>query len=232
MTLQDYITKEILPRYQSSEYDSAHRPDHIYNVINHSMDLAQYYDVDKDMVYVIAAYHDLGVKEGREWHHISSGRMLMEDENLKTWFSPEQLLIMKEAIEDHRASSKNKPRSVYGMIVSEADRDIDPETVIRRTVEFGLDHYPELSKEEQYQRFCQHLQEKYAEGGYLKLLLPQSHNVEKLSELRKIISNPTLKREMFESCYSAIFSPAKSHVHSSGLPEGESTQHCEEDPKG
>ena len=78
------------------------------------------------MVYVIAAYHDLGLYEGREFHHITSGKVLLADETLRRWFTDEQLLQMKEAIEDHRASNKQAPRTIYGMIVAEADRIIVP----------------------------------------------------------------------------------------------------------
>lgn len=66
--------------------------------------------------------------------------------------------IMKEAVEDHRASASHAPRSIYGKIVAEADRDLEPETVFRRTIEYGIDHYPEKNKEEQWKRFCEHLE--------------------------------------------------------------------------
>ena len=67
---------------------------------------------------------------------------------------------MKEAVEDHRASNKHVPRSIYGKIVAEADRIIDPDITLRRTVQYGLSNYPELDKEKQYIRFLTHLKEK------------------------------------------------------------------------
>ena len=117
------------------------------------------------MVYTVAAYHDLGLCEGREFHHIVSGKILLADETLRQWFTDEQMLQMKEAIEDHRASNRDAPRSIYGKIVAEADRIIDPEVTLRRTVQYGLSHYPEMDKEQQYERFRKHLADKYAEGG-------------------------------------------------------------------
>lgn len=195
-----YIREEILPRYES--YDAAHRRDHIEGVIERSLHLASYYEeVEMSMVYVVAAYHDLGLPEGRATHHLTSGRLLAEDEALRRWFSPEQVATMREAVEDHRASADHPPRSIYGMIVAEADRQIVPEVVIRRTIQYGLAHYPELSKEEHWQRMLAHLAEKYDYGGYLKLYIPHSDNATRLEELRQLIANPTALRALFDKFY-------------------------------
>ena len=108
---------------------------------------------------------------------------------------------MKEAIEDHRASNKQIPRSIYGKIVAEADRIIDPEVTLRRTVQYGLSHYPEMDKEQQYARFRKHLNDKYAEGGYLKLWIPQSDNAGQLAELRKLITSEDKLIKVFDRLY-------------------------------
>ena len=126
------------------------------------------------MVYAIAAYHDTGICEGRETHHLVSGRIIREDERLHDWFDEQQIETMAQAAEDHRASSTHEPRSIYGKIVAEADRLIVPETVIKRTIQYGLDHYPDYDKEGQYQRFKEHMTEKYSDRGYLRLWLPES----------------------------------------------------------
>ena len=200
--LKAYIESAILPRYEA--YDAAHRRDHIEGVISRSLRLATHYEVDLSMVYTIAAYHDLGLVEGRELHHISSGRMMMEDEALCRWFSPEQRVTMREAIEDHRASATTPPRTIYGMIVAEADRQIVPEVVMTRTVQYGLSHYPNHSKEEHWERFVAHLREKYDYGGYLKLYIPHSDNATRLEELRQIIAQPTKLREEFEKIWEKL----------------------------
>ena len=184
-----YIESEIIPRYDS--FDAAHRRDHVSMVIKQSLEIAEHLDVDLNMVYVIAAYHDTGLCEGREHHHEVSARIIKADENLRRWFSEEQIQIMADAAEDHRASAKNAPRTIYGRIVAEADRFIDPETIVRRTIQYGLDHYPELSKEQQYDRMMQHLHEKYGRNGYLKLWFPESPNAARLEKLRQMIDNET-----------------------------------------
>ncbi len=190
-----------MPRYDF--FDAAHQRNHAEEVIARSLALAEHYEVDRDMVYVIAAYHDTGLCEGRDTHHLVSGRIIREDKQLREWFSEEQIETMAQAAEDHRASSGHEPRSIYGKIVAEADRLITPEKVIRRTIQYGLDHYPELDHEGQYQRFRHHLMEKYSDTGYLTLWLPESENAPRLEQLRQIIRDEDALREAFEQAFSA-----------------------------
>lgn len=197
--LKSYIKQEILPRYD--HFDAPHQRNHAEDVITRSLALAEHYEVDINMVYAIAAYHDTGLCEGRDIHHLVSGRIIREDMKLRDWFDEEQIEIMAQAAEDHRASSGHEPRSIYGKIVAEADRLIMPEKVIRRTIQYGLDHYPELDKEGQYHRFRKHLMEKYSDTGYLKLWLPESENAPRLEELRQIIRDETAMREAFEQLF-------------------------------
>ena len=194
-----YIEQEILPRYD--HFDAAHKRDHAEEVITRSLALAEHYEVNINMVYAIAAYHDTGLCEGRETHHLVSGRIIREDKRLREWFDENQIETMAQAAEDHRASSGHEPRSIYGKIVAEADRLILPEKVIRRTIQYGLDHYPNLDKEGQYRRFREHLQEKYSDTGYLKLWLPESDNAPRLEQLRQIIRDENATREAFERNY-------------------------------
>ena len=205
-----YVEQAILPRYAT--FDAAHREDHARTVIAQSLSLAQIINdspryvnddgtktlVDIDMAYAIAAYHDTGLVEGRDTHHIVSARIIRADKTLLKWFTPEQIEIMADAAEDHRASSKRPPRTIYGRIVAEADRDIDPIKIIRRTMQFGFAHYPQLDKEGHYERTLKHLHEKYAEGGYLKLFIPCSRNWQQMQKLRQLIADRTRLRTLFD----------------------------------
>jgi uncharacterized protein len=193
--LKAYIESEILPRYD--HFDAAHQRDHADLVIRQSLELARQNSADEQMAYVIAAYHDTGLCEGRDQHHIVSGRIIREDKNLLRWFSLEQIETMAQAAEDHRASSDHAPRSLYGRIVAEADRYIEAESIIRRTIQFGFDHYPQLSREEHYQRMVAHLKEKYGYGGYLHLWFVDSSNALRLEQLRKIIADEAQLRAYF-----------------------------------
>lgn len=197
--LHEYVEAEILPRYDA--FDKAHRRPHVERVIRDALALAAFYPVDREMVYAAAAFHDTGLAEGRDTHHLASGRIIREDPELPRWFSPEQIKTVAQAAEDHRASMKSAPRSIYGRIIAEADRQIEPETIVRRTVQFGLSHYPELEREGHWERTLEHLHEKYAEGGYLRLWVPESPNAAKLTELRRLIADEARLRRLFESIF-------------------------------
>lgn len=195
-TIIAYVEQEILPSYD--HFDAAHQRNHADEVIERSLALAKHYDVDENMVYTIAAYHDTGLCEGRDIHHLVSGRIIREDRKLREWFDENKIETMAQAAEDHRASSGHEPRSIYGKIVAEADRLITPEKVIRRTIQFTQDHFPDYDKEQQYQRFREHLLEKYSDTGYLRLWIPESDNAVRLEELRKIIRDENKMRDAFE----------------------------------
>lgn len=180
--LRAYVEAEILPRYD--HFDAGHRRDHVQLVIESSLRLARAYDLNRTMAYTIAAYHDTGLVNGRERHHLDSAVILRADTTLRRWFSDEDIALMCDAVEDHRASAGQAPRSIYGKVVADADHDNTAETIVRRTMQYGFEHYPEMSKEEHRQRTYDHLQEKYAEGGYLHFWLPETEQSPHLSELR------------------------------------------------
>ncbi len=202
LDLMSFIETDILPRYAA--FDRAHNLTHVTRVINRSVKLARSIGADVNMCYAIAAYHDLGLEGPRAIHHVTSGKILSADARLKRWFSQEQIKIMKEAVEDHRASASHAPRSLYGKIVAEADRDLDAETVFRRAVEYGIDHYPEKGREEQWRRFLTHMENKYSVNGYIRLWIPGSENEKKLKEIREHIAAPARLRKMFDSLYEEL----------------------------
>lgn len=201
--LEKYIYEDVVPRY--SAFDSAHKEDHALTVISQALELADRMeawkaeqketdelwnvDIDRNMLLAAAACHDLGLVNGRDRHHLDSGEIIRADMKLRKWFTEENIETIAQAAEDHRASGKSAPRSIYGMLVAEADRVIDPETIIRRTVQFGLDRYPELDMEGHIERAIAHLKEKYGRGGYLKLWIPWSDNAARLAQLQDLIDD-------------------------------------------
>lgn len=199
LDLVEFIETRILPKY--AEFDRAHNLEHVTRVIRRSLDLVKTTGADINMVYTVAAYHDLGMSGPRAIHHVTGGKILAADNRLKKWFSAEQIKIMKEAVEDHRASASRAPRSLYGKIIAEADRDIDVEVVIRRTIQYGLSNYPELDKEGHWNRFKEHLDSKYSTNGYIRLWLPKSPNEQNLNDLRNLIADPPHLREVFERIF-------------------------------
>lgn len=203
-TLEKYIFEEVVPRYAS--FDAAHKEDHALTVIRQALELLDgrgrwaaaqadvepfwFTHVDRAMLLTAAACHDLGLVNGRERHHLDSGIIIRADQRLREWFTEEQIEVIAQAAEDHRASGKGAPRSIYGMLIAEADRVIDQETIIRRTIQFGLKHYPDLCREGQLQRAKEHLVEKYGRGGYLRLWIPWSSNAARLNALQDLIADP------------------------------------------
>lgn len=199
LEIMEFVEQKILPRYNA--FGQSHGMMHVQRVIKNAIELAKVTGANEDMCYVVAAYHDLGMSGPRAIHHLAGGKILAADARLKKWFSPEQIKIMKEAVEDHRASSSHQPRSIYGMIVAEADRDLEPEVVFSRAIQFGIENYPELSQKQQWERFCKHMEEKYSARGYIRLWIPNSPNAEKLKRLRQIIENRELLHKYFEKLY-------------------------------
>ena len=203
-SFEQYIYEELVPKY--SAFDAAHKEDHAMTVISQAMKLMEGRDawlesqqnpagiwrseINPDILLAAAACHDLGLVNGRERHHLDSGEIIRNDARLREWFSSDEIETIAQAAEDHRASGTGAPRSIYGMIVAEADRVIDGETIIRRTIQFGFKHYPGLDREAHIARAVEHLNEKYGRGGYLKLWIPWSDNAVRLAALQELIADP------------------------------------------
>lgn len=200
LDIMTFIEQQILPRYNA--FGKSHGLGHVQRVIKNSLQLASLIGADLNMAYVTAAYHDLGMEGPRAIHHITSGKILLSDARLRKWFSTEQIKIMKEAVEDHRASASHEPRSIYGKIVAEADRDLEPDVVFSRAIQFGLENYPELDKEGQWKRFESHMNEKYSRNGYIHLWIPGSPNARKLKDIQDTIEDKDLLRMKFDLLYS------------------------------
>ena len=201
--IAQFLMTEIVPRYDA--FDAGHDRQHALYVMTQSLHLAQFYpEVDRAMLLTAAAYHDVGLVNGREYHHADSAAILRADARLQKWFTTEQVEVMAQAAFDHRASAKGDPQTIYGRIVAEADRQIDVETVVRRTIQFGMKQYPNLSEKESYERTVEHLREKYGEGGYLKLWIPESDNAQRLAELRALIADERQLHVLFTRLYHSL----------------------------
>ena len=201
--IREFVEREIVPRYDG--FDAGHGRDHVQTGISQALSLAQYYpEVDRCMLLVAAAYHDLGLAFGRELHHIHSARIVREDERLQQWFNEDEINTIADAAEDHRASSDHEPRTIYGRIVAEADRIIDGETIVRRALQYGLKHEPGLDREGQYRRLMEHMREKYDYGGYLQLWIPESDNAKQLEAFRQTLANEEAFRRLFDTIYDCL----------------------------
>ena len=187
--LRKYIEETVLPQYNKNE--QAHGIEHIKYVIRRSFELIEQnsLEVDNNKVYVIAAYHDIGHYIDPKKHEIVSAEIMSKDEKLKQFFKEEDLLIIKQAIEDHRASSDHEPRSIYGKIVSSADRNNTVEQCLERSYYYGKRLDPSATDKELYERAFKHLNLKFGVGGYAKFFLKDKEYENFLESIRKILKD-------------------------------------------
>lgn len=165
--IKNYIEKNIFPDYQKN--DSGHNIDHIKYVLERSLKFAKTVpDINLDMVYVIAVFHDIGHHIDAKNHEQVSSEILEKDEFIKNHFTKEELKTMVEAVVDHRASLEYIPRSIYGKIVSSADRNTDIDIPLKRTYSYRLEHFPNATLDEIIEESRQHIIDKFGSNGYAK----------------------------------------------------------------
>ena len=164
-SLKKYIEEDIFPQYELN--DMGHNINHIMYVIDRSLKFAsEVEDINLDMVYTIAAYHDIGHHIDAKNHEVVSAKILGEDEKLKEYFTKEEIEEMVFAVEDHRASLEYEPRSIYGKIVSSADRNTLIEVPLKRTYAYRIEHNPGASLEQIIEESRLHLKNKFGKEGY------------------------------------------------------------------
>lgn len=163
--LQSYIEENIFPIY--SKNDAGHDINHVQYVIKRSLKFAKEVpSINLDMVYTIASYHDLGCHIDRKNHEKISSEILLEDKELTKYFTKEEIITMSEAVCDHRASLEYEPRSIYGKIVSSADRTTSLDDIIKRTYHFTLKKLPGATLEEIIEDSRLHIGGKFGSKGY------------------------------------------------------------------
>lgn len=197
--LIEYIHTNVFPVYAKN--DPAHQLEHIEYVIRRSLLFMQQFDgLNADMVYAVAAYHDIAHHVDKDNHETLSASVFEREESMKRFFTAEQRSIIKEAIEDHRASLEYEPRSEYGKIVSSADRSVDVDAFLRRTHAYSLKHFPGNSEAQNMERCYQHMKDKYGSGGYAKHYVMDEEYHQFQQTIRNLIEN----RKAFEENYKAV----------------------------
>ena len=160
---------EQIVNYHYNLNDKGHGVEHAKYVINRSFEFAyQVESLNLEMVYVIAANHDVAHHIDAKNHETISAKMLMEDKKLKDFFTDEQIKIMSEAVEDHRSSMETEPRSIYGKIVSSADRNTSVEVTLKRCYSYNRRHFSELKESEIIEECRKFLLKKFGINGYAR----------------------------------------------------------------
>lgn len=211
--LVKHVEETVLPLY--NKHDKGHDINHAREVIDSSILISGYLDkeTNKNMVFTIAAYHDIGLgylddrEESRERHHELSGQIVREDNKLKEFFSDEQIEIIAEACEQHRASFEGTPNTIYGKVVADADRmsSIDITSMIKRSYNYNIDRHPGDTPQERYQNVYEHLVDKYGPDGYgwESLYLDKTKEVfyHDIKESKSVLDN----EERFLEIYQELF---------------------------
>jgi len=201
--LKKYIEKNIFPIYKNNE--SGHGIEHINYVIERSIRFSeQFNSLDVNIIYTSACFHDICHHINKDKHEVLSAEFFYNDLNMKNFFTDEERIIIKEAIEDHRASSKNTPRSIYGKILSTADRSTSLDEFLERCYSYTLKHFPNYNLEETIERSYNHTKEKYGSGGYAKSYIKDVEYDNFLNEVNKVIKDKTIFRRRFLSANKII----------------------------
>ena len=172
--LLQYINTDIKPMYRS--FDKAHNLSHFKfvteNCINYAKSLLDRGEnVDLEIAYIVGAFHDIGISKGREGHAKSSGQIVRNDEKLKSFFDENTIEIIAQAVEDHSSHLEYLPRSIYGKIVADADRNNTKYLVFSRPVKYGIKNESQYSRNEQIDRVYNFVQKKFGRNGYVKYWL-------------------------------------------------------------
>lgn len=201
LRLQIYVLRNILPQYK--KLDAAHNKMHIQYVIRRSLAIAKEYNADANMVYCIAAFHDIGMLEGREQHEVWGAEKINADKVITHLFSSKQMELMKAAIREHRASYIGTYTSIYSRIISQADRSFDIFLMTKRSIKYGKRYFPDYSYEQHYNRTYKYLKKKYGREGYAHMVLEYLPDEKKIDKIQNILDDEKQFRIVFDKCYSA-----------------------------
>ncbi len=186
--LIEYIEKNIFLEYSNNE--KGHGILHIQYVIDRCMKFAkQFENINLDILYTIAAFHDIGHHIDKKNHEKLSAEIFYNNIDMTEFFTQEERLIIKEGIEDHRASSDSTPRSDYGKIISSADRSTDVNEFLKRTHSYTMKHQPNLEYDEIIERAYNHTKDKYGKSGYAKSYVIDEDYIKFKNQINELIND-------------------------------------------
>ncbi len=195
--LKQYIDNNVLPQYSND--NSGHGIQHIRYVIRRCLNFSkQIPDININVIYTAAAYHDIAHHIDKHTHEILSAKAFIDDNNVKHFFNSDEIILIKEAIEDHRASANHIPRSIYGKILSTADRSTDVDEFLRRTHAYTLKHFPNSTEEEILERAITHTQEKYGADGYAKHYIEDDEYTIFLDDINSLLNDENLFKQIYK----------------------------------
>ena len=197
--LMNYVENELYPIYET--FDRGHDVNHIHAVIERALDIAKTMeDIDINIVYASAALHDIGIKVERKNHAIHSAEFVLTDPKLKKFFTEEEIKLIANAVEDHSTSKGIEPRSIYGKIVCDADKDDDLEISLLRAYEWTKKYMPELTEEECIKNVYNQMVFKFGTEGKVQFWINTPKQRAFLEQMRALSQN----EEQFMECLHSI----------------------------
>lgn len=187
--LKSYIEECIFPKYEPN--DKAHGIIHIREVIRRSFALndTMKLHLDKNMIYAISACHDLGKYINSDIHEKLAADIFIKDENMKKYFTDEQRNIIKDAIEDHRSSKEDNPRTIYGKLISSADRNTRIEIVFIRSFFVAKAKMPEENIENYLDYTFKRLSKRYSMENPENMFLEDNIYKTFLNDMRNLLKD-------------------------------------------
>ncbi len=204
--LKKYIEEKIIPTYDT--FDHGHDSRHAKAVISRSLEIAQFLNdpsIDINMVYTAAAFHDMGMTIARKGHAKFSYDCVIQDENLKKYFDNDEIITIAQACADHSTSTGRVPRSIYGKIVSDADKDNDISISLMRAWDFSIFNFPQYSLSQHLDGIHEQIQKRFGENGSVKFYLPAPKSQEFLKQMQTFAVN----KELFEKVMKEILANEK-----------------------
>lgn len=198
--LRNYVENKIFPQY--AQNDKAHGMCHIREVIRRAFRLNKSFklQLEPDLIFAIAAYHDLGKHIDSKRHEIISAELFRQDAEMAKFFSPSQINLIAEAIEDHRSRKSDNPRSVYGQLISSADRNTRVEMVFVRSFFVGKDYQPEVTVAEHLDFNFHRLAQRYSLDDPENMFFADQEYRDFLVAMRQLLQD----KELFKARYCAV----------------------------
>lgn len=190
--VKNYINSKIKPAYKT--FDKAHSISHFNFVTNNCVEygrelIKKGIDVNLEIAYVVGALHDIGISKGREGHAKSSGEIVRNDTNLKQFYSDDEIEMIAQAVEDHSSHLEYEPRSIYGKIVADADRNNSMYLVFSRPVKYGIKNEKDKDRAAHIDRVYEFVQNKFGRSGYVKYWLDISNRRKEQQQVWELLDD-------------------------------------------
>ena len=108
---------------------------------------------------------------------------------MRKFFSDAERQLIAEAIEDHRSSKSDSPRSTYGKLISSADRNTRVEMVFVRSFFVGKDRQPETTVDDFLDFTFQRLSKRYSEDDPENMFFADDEYRNFLIEMRQLLQD-------------------------------------------